>query len=288
MWKKFLSYAVIVFSVGLVTFLVYAAPKGKNAGIVNSVVGTVQNFHQDETQAEVMEIGSKIYVKDRIVTEKDAKVQIVFRDDSAITLGPETEITIEEDSENTFTGKRESILSLVKGKVRSVVSKAFSQNGSSFEIRTRTAVAGVRGTQNLVVGTVTPPGTTVYGISNTTFVHNIDEQVQGEVLLGPNNGANVTEGAPPQPFTFQFSDPSFQELLNSTEAPGGGDADDDINMGALEGQGNGGEGGQAGIETAPGSGGEASSDVPPFEQETDAERTDVIHHEPPPCEPDCC
>jgi|GEM_PF-2122320 len=208
--------------------------KDKNVGIINTMSGFVENYHEGSAKPEQMKPGSKIYINDRLITMKNSKAQIIFRNDSAITLGPESELIITNDSFDKSSGKRETVLSLVKGKVRSVIGKSYSQNGSKFEVHTSTAIAGARGTQNLIDSQQQPDKTTVYGIEDTTFVRNSDDTVGGETDLGPNKGANVLPGQPPELFDFEFTDPAFTELMNSTTQQGGEDAENDLSMGALE------------------------------------------------------
>ncbi|MDX9701663.1 MAG: FecR family protein [Candidatus Auribacterota bacterium] len=204
-----------------------------NVGIVNTVSGTVRNYHRNESQPEIVQVGGKVYIEDRIVTDKDGSVQIIFRDDSAVTLGPSSELVIDSDTYNALTGKRETILSLVRGKLRSVVGKQYSRGGSKYEIRTHTAIAGVRGTENIVEAKDQPAQTLVYGIVNTTYAKNSDPKVKGELNLGPNQGARVNQGQPPEPFDFDFEDPAFLELINQTTNSGGSEVEDDILMDTL-------------------------------------------------------
>ncbi len=270
MHKKILVYSVITLFIAFFLSFVYGASRGANVGIVNSLTGIANCYHNDKSEPESLEVGSKIFVHDRVVTDKESVVQIIFRDDSAVTLGAESELVIDADSFNIITGERKSILSLLQGKVRSVVGDKFSSRGSRFEVHTHTAVAGVRGTENLVVTEKQPPTTTVYGIESTTYVRNADKKVKGELSIGPKKGAKVLAGQTPQPFDFQFDDPAFRELINSTSAPDGADAEDDISMGSMERN----IPDMALTERDTGFG--TGHDVPSFDQEVDEQRPDVI------------
>ena len=210
-----------------------SAVAASNVGIVNSIAGTVKNYHKDANQPETMELGSKVYIEDRIVTEADGTVQIVFRNDSAVTLSPSAELIIDTDTYNALTGKRETIVSLVRGTLRSVVGKQYSRGGSKYEVHTQTAIAGVRGTENIVQAQTNPPQTRVFGVVNTTYAKNSDPNVKGEVNLGPNKGARIPQGQPPEPFDFDFEDPAFLELMNNTSLSNGSDVEDDILMNTL-------------------------------------------------------
>lgn len=213
----------------------FAAPSictaAANVGVVNALSGKVENFHKEAKKPEIMQVGSKIYEHDRIVTGKDGTVQIVFRDDSSATLGPSSELVIDADTYNGTTGKRETLLSLIRGKLRSVVGKTYSQGNSRYEVHTATAIAGVRGTENLVDATQSL--TTIYGIENTTNARNVNPDVKGDVNLGPKRGARVRPNEPPDPFDFDFEDPAFIEVINQTTLSGGSDVEDDILMDSL-------------------------------------------------------
>ncbi|MDA0837109.1 MAG: FecR family protein [Planctomycetota bacterium] len=90
-------------------------------------------------------------------------VQINFLDNSTVKLGPNSDLTIDQNRQETklvglFNKKpmliNRSVLTLNNGNALINV-KGFKQTQSSFEVRTPTAVAGVRGTRFMVV--VTPP-----------------------------------------------------------------------------------------------------------------------------------
>ena len=276
---KLLILVVFLFS----ALYVFAAPKGKHVGIVNRLQGKAVVYHNGETQPQTLEVGSKVYENDKIVTEKNAKVQVVLRNDCVFTAGEESELVITKDMYSKITGKRETVVSLLKGKLRSVVGKNYRTAGSKYEVHTRTAIAGVRGTQNLVEANDNPPSTNVYGIENKTNVKNSNNNVQGNLDVGPGNGARVPLNGPPEPFDFDFNDPSLRGLLGGTTVGGGSnDVEDDINMGSFMG----GPAGFGGSETPDLEPYDIErrdrNETPPFDQSPD-QREDVHdspHHDP--------
>lgn len=271
-WNSLLLLSLIL------TITLYICPafaqQGKNVGIANDVEGIVNNYHEGSPSPVRMEVGSKIYLNDRIVTEKESKLQIVFRDDSVVTIGPESELTVDVNVYDQRTDRRESVLSLVKGRVRSVVSKSYSRNNSRFEIHTRTATAGVRGTENAVETTEEPPLTTVYGIRDTTTTQSNDPAFPDQYPIGPNNGARFQEGQEPELFQFDFEDPAFLEVIGDTTIPGSGDIEDDVEMGAFGANPPDMFEGPEGIE-------DEMNDLltPPFEQEVEPEPRDEDQHD---------
>jgi hypothetical protein len=91
------------------------------------------------------------WVEDGSVIKTSVKsfVKLVFIDKSQMNLGPSSEMKIEK-----FDGKEASVIDLVKGKVRSQVTKDYlqikDQEKSKMFIKTPNAVLGVRGTDFLV------------------------------------------------------------------------------------------------------------------------------------------
>lgn len=88
-------------------------------------------------------INSPIEVKDVIVTEKDSSTAMLFNDESTVILSPNSrfevkEFTVQEES-------RQGMFFMAVGKLNAMVKK-FIGGDSIFEVSSRTAVAGVRGT----------------------------------------------------------------------------------------------------------------------------------------------
>lgn len=102
-----------------------------------------------------------------IKTAEKSFVKLIFIDKSHMNLGPNSEMKIED-----YNGKKTGILDLVKGKIRSQVTKDYLQiqdkERSKLFIKTNNAVMGVRGTDFLI---------STNGVNTTTILF------EGEVLL---------------------------------------------------------------------------------------------------------
>jgi len=81
----------------------------------------------------------------QVETKKGSFAKLLFIDRSSINVGPDSKMKIE-----TFPKNKAGIISLVKGKIRSKVSKNYMNNKetnkSNLFIKTKTAAMGVRGT----------------------------------------------------------------------------------------------------------------------------------------------
>lgn len=84
-----------------------------------------------------------------IKTAEKSFVKLIFIDKSQMNVGPSSEMKIE-----TFTGKDSGVIDLVKGKIRSQVTKDYLQiqnrDKSKLFIKTQNAVMGVRGTDFMI------------------------------------------------------------------------------------------------------------------------------------------
>jgi hypothetical protein len=107
-------------------------------------------------EVEILSMGktSKLKVQDWVEdgsvvkTAEKSFVKLVFIDKSQMNIGPGSEMKIEK-----FTGKDSGVIDLVKGKIRSQVTKDYLQiesDKSKLFIKTKNAVMGVRGTDFII------------------------------------------------------------------------------------------------------------------------------------------
>ena len=115
-------------------------------GLLMIVKGQVQ-VAKAKAQPAGAKVGSKVYPQDTIITGKDSRAKIVMSDRNIINVLPETKIRIDQYINDT---KEKNVrLSLLEGKVRTNVEQKYDNNENKFEIKTPSAVVGVRGTQFL-------------------------------------------------------------------------------------------------------------------------------------------
>ncbi len=115
----------------------------KQVGVMVVAQGTSLVVRNNKTlQAK---IGFKVFTKDYIETGADGKIKVKFIDDNIINITPNSKITLEEMNFDPAKGSNKTMLNLIYGKVRSTVKQSY--NGENYyQVKTPTAVAGVRGT----------------------------------------------------------------------------------------------------------------------------------------------
>jgi len=87
--------------------------------------------------------GDGVVLGDVVVTDADAKVKLLLADDSVLAIGPRSRVVIDQLAVQPTS--RTVQLRVLAGRFKVAIAK-FLGGSSQYEIRTPTAVAGVRGT----------------------------------------------------------------------------------------------------------------------------------------------
>ena len=162
-------------------------------GVIAVGVGDIIN-----QKSENLVTGSKVYFGDTIITKAQSNAQILLLDETAITVGEKSELTIDEfvyDPESKV-GK---IVSNIKiGTVRMITGEISKKNPDNLEVNVPTGSIGARGTEFVVVTT--------------------SDQKSTILLLGPGKNnilgmvpgvLNVSDGSN----TVNIATPGFQSVV---------------------------------------------------------------------------
>lgn len=103
------------------------------------------------SQSRVAKLGADLFKNDKIITNSNAKVQVIFKDETIITIGKNSEFSVDEFISDGAAS--EVKLSLFKGAMRTITGKIGKANPSKFKVKTKTATIGIRGTNFVVVAT---------------------------------------------------------------------------------------------------------------------------------------
>lgn len=168
---------------------------------VNEVgtVAALQGEARIERAGSVLEagIGSAVAVGDVLVTGADGKLRVVFQDDSVLSLAENSRVTVDESVFDANAGQARSLFGLLRGKVNAAVSEYYRRRGNAYEIRTDTAVAGVRGTEFAMRFDPEAQLTEVIGIEGTVQVHSLRDPQAPAVLVTAREVTQVEENRPP-------------------------------------------------------------------------------------------
>ena len=124
----------------LSTLLPIAAAAGE-AGLVARINGAPTVQHAGKT--ELLKRGSSVMTGDVIETDASSKAKILLTDDSVLAIGPKSRVNVSDFALDS--NGRTVRLQVLAGRFKIAIAKFFGGQ-TDYEIRTPTAVAGVRGT----------------------------------------------------------------------------------------------------------------------------------------------
>lgn len=137
--------------VGLVALLLCAAAVPALAQDVGQVKVTSGATHIERAGGKLpVQVGTRILEADVLVTGTGASLGIVFRDNSLLSMGPNTVLVIDRFvfDPTSHQGAFES--SLQRGTLAAVSGKIAKQTPDAMKVRTPVAILGVRGTEFVV------------------------------------------------------------------------------------------------------------------------------------------
>lgn len=214
-------FLLLTFHFPLSTFhLISSSPaqakaEEKDVGVVVAVEGKVMIYPGATEEGEPAERGQKVYLYDEVATSEESKIKIFFHDDSLLSLGPSTTMSIDEFLYSSREDIRSSTFTVLEGKLKVLVGRVFSGKGSKYQVKTATAVAGIRGTYFLV-NCPHAELTEVFVLEGSVVVKNIMDMLKKEVVVGA--GLTTTIGQAQIPLIpFRIPEAKLNKILKETE-----------------------------------------------------------------------
>ncbi len=213
----------------LIAMLLFVPGIVRAAAVVGSftsvVEGQVDVLKEGETAVVPAHQGDRVSQGDIVRTKRAGKAEIQFLDQTVLRLAPDTRLRVDEYSMTPDNQRRGGFLSLLRGKIRAIVAKVragvvpvAAAGSSNFQVKTPTAIAGVKGTdlfvfhERGVTGVVFKDG---FGyVINRTMPNRI-------VSIGAGHGTFVyNPGQPPSP-PKPVSDTTINNLVRDTGSQNG-------------------------------------------------------------------
>jgi hypothetical protein len=143
--------ARLLLSLICIAVLLPCIAQAQVAGKLTKISGRVDILRAGAAAAVPVKVNEEVSIGDIVRTKSDGTAEITFIDNSVMTLGPSSRLGIEEYLFKSEDNKRVASVKLHRGKAGFTVPKpVYAAEGSKFEMKTRTAVAGVRGTDGLL------------------------------------------------------------------------------------------------------------------------------------------
>ena len=120
------------------------------AGLAQEKVGAAAAVNQNATgtplgaAARKLVIGQDVVFNERIATEAEGQTQLLFVDESAMTIGPNSDLTIDQFVYDPKSGSGKLAMSATKGVLRFVGGK-LSKQDEAVTLRTNSATLAIRG-----------------------------------------------------------------------------------------------------------------------------------------------
>lgn len=187
--------AVLIAAILTSALLRTAAAAGEEVGTVAAVEGTAEIGRAGTWQAAIA--GSPVQVGDELRTGPEGRMRVVFRDDTVLNLSEQARLTIDHQFFSPDEGLFRSSMKLLQGKVRALVGEYYGRAGAEYEVKTDTAVAGVRGTEFIVSYDPAREVTQVVGIEGRVEVRSSREKIAQSVFVTSGEVTQVDSDRPP-------------------------------------------------------------------------------------------
>ena len=123
---------------------------GETLGLFKKTIGKVVLIHTEDTSGYWAENDLPLYMKDTVVTPEEGLALLQFLDESTISVAEDSELTINRFIFDPAKFDRSTFINLKSGKARFWVKKLEGYTRSEFNIKSKTMVAGVRGTDIVI------------------------------------------------------------------------------------------------------------------------------------------
>lgn len=192
-------------------FLASVPAAAQTVGKVTEIQGMV-NVKKPSGQLIRAALKTVVAQGDEVRTEKGAKVTILFQDGSILRLGPNTTIRINKLVQQKDKGVVQAVYEVVGGTVMSVVGGLFGGGGNSYQVKTPTAVSGVRGTMFIVQVVDDPVKGLITKLVPVEGTVHFAGTAGGEYMVGPGQFSWAgTDGIANAP--IEISEEELMELI---------------------------------------------------------------------------
>jgi len=146
-----------IFSLVFLFFPILSDASDAPVGSVSRLKGTASIIRKN--QVIPAQIGEKVYMKDSLKTGRDGSLGVIFKDDTLLSIGPQSEIIISEFLFSPAEGKLSIVTRLLKGTAIYLTGIIAKLSPESVRFETPVANIGIRGTKFAVKIEDPTPGT---------------------------------------------------------------------------------------------------------------------------------
>ena len=115
-------------------------------GVISAGIGDITNQNDEK-----LSTGSKIFYGDTIMVKEKSNAQILLLDETALTVGEKSELTIDDFVYDPKTKVGKIVSNIKLGTVRIITGEISKQNPDNLNIKVPTGSIGARGTEFAVL-----------------------------------------------------------------------------------------------------------------------------------------
>ena len=115
-------------------------------GVIGAAIGDIKNQNNKK-----LINGSKIFYGDTIISEAQSNAQILFLDQTVLTLGEDTELTIDEFIYDPNSHDGSFVSNVKSGTVKFITGQISNKNPDNLEVKIPSGTLGARGTEFVVL-----------------------------------------------------------------------------------------------------------------------------------------
>ncbi|EDZ63766.1 hypothetical protein SMGD1_2118 [Sulfurimonas gotlandica GD1] len=127
---------------------VFSLTLADEAALVKKVKGSV-SIEREGKELSV-KVGTKLFEKDTIITESKSSVSLIFKDNTRISVGPNSKLLLEQYLFNPDENQEAFVSNLSRGSIACVTGLISKINPKAFKVKVKTATMGIRGTHFIV------------------------------------------------------------------------------------------------------------------------------------------
>ncbi|WP_276654649.1 FecR family protein [Thalassospira lucentensis] len=196
-WMKTFAFGSALSLCMSLTAPVKADLNAEMAGVSAAVTGEVILAKSAGEIGTLVESGMPVYLGDRIVTSPNAGMQILLLDETVFTIGPNSDIAIDEFVYDPATGDGRIVADMARGVMRFVTGKIPLNNPASMDINLPVGSIGIRGTIGLIRSVSAEQANEIMpGTFDTSSPDGANQQIFMAVNQGPGLSRNDTTSRP--------------------------------------------------------------------------------------------
>jgi hypothetical protein len=152
-----MNWITVILSLVFFLFPIFSNAADDPAGSIKTTKGAASIIRQNQVISA--QIGTKIFMGDSLKTGPDGSLGMIFKDDTLLSIGPQSEIIISEFLFSPAEGKLSIVTRLLKGTAAYLTGIIGKLSPESVRFETPVANIGIRGTKFVVKVEDPNPGT---------------------------------------------------------------------------------------------------------------------------------